>query len=179
MEGMTDIEDLEDISRQNALRGKEGTRRGGKGFRFNISPNLEHTHVPREPKTVPAKPVSTLSIEPAPFDVEDLKTIAARARWSGVPLRSMADVLAAMRARRDEIAITFETLDSIAGWPCRYGSKLFSPEPVKNLGWSSLGLGLGALGTMLLMVEDEEQIRRVQDRWIRRERPQTSAKIEG
>lgn len=102
----------------------------------------------------------------------------ARARWCGVPLRGLPDVLAALRARRDEVGITFETLDEIAGWPGRYGSKLMCDPPVRNLGWSSMGLALGSLGTMLLMVEDEEQIRRVQGRWIRRERPpQSSGKV--
>ena len=82
----------------------------------------------------------------------------------------MCDVLAAMRARREELDLTLETIDEIAGWPQRYASKIFAPSPIRNLGWSSLGLGLGSLGTMLIMIEDEEQIRRVRDRWIPRER---------
>jgi hypothetical protein len=165
MQGMTDIEDLEEI---------ECSRRCGK-FGWGIPPNIERASASRESQKPPQ---AVVSIKPARLDVEDLKMIAARARWSGVPLRSMADVLAALRARRDELGITFETLDAIAGWPCRYGAKLLAPEPSKNMGWQSLGLGLGALGTMLIMIEDEEQIRRVQSRWIRRER-QITARIEG
>jgi hypothetical protein len=94
----------------------------------------------------------------------------ARTRWMA-PIRSMPELLAALRARRAELDITLETLDAIAGWTDSYSSKLLSDPPQKNLGWSSLGLGLNALGVMLLMVPDEEQIRRLQNRWIRRERP--------
>jgi hypothetical protein len=163
---MLDIDGLEEIERQATIRVNERDHFGRKVNPLSVPLSMRGPPRP-EPRQMP-KPDAV----PAPVDVEDLKTIAARARWSGIPLRSLPDVLAAMRARRDELGITFETLDAIAGWPCRYGSKLFSPEPVKNLGWQSLGLGLGALGTMLIMIEDEEQIRRVQDRWIRRERPQ-------
>jgi hypothetical protein len=107
----------------------------------------------------------------ARVDVEDLRIMAARQRWS-LPIRSMPDVLDRCRARRDELGITHETIDDIAGWAAGYGGKILAPNPIKNLGWMSLGSLLGTIGTMLIMVEDPEQIRRVQDRWIRRERPQ-------
>ena len=46
-----------------------------------------------------------------------------------------------------------------------------APEPIKNLGRLSFGLALDALGVALVMVENPDQIRRVQNRWIPRERP--------
>jgi hypothetical protein len=177
---MTDIDGLEEVEQRNTLRGNEGTHRGSKGYRFNISPNLEHAHVSRESQKPPQ---AVVSIEPARLDVEDREMFDralrnARARWMA-PIRSMSELLAAHRARRDELGLTHLTIDEIAGWASGYASKILSPNPIKNLGWMSLGSLHGTLGTMLLMVEDDEQIRRVQSRWIRRERPQTSAKIEG
>jgi hypothetical protein len=80
-------------------------------------------------------------------------------------------VVAAARARRAELGITLECIDEIAGWAPRYASKILAPQPVKNLGWMSLGELLGSIGTMLIMVEDSAQIERVKDRWTPRERP--------
>lgn len=91
------------------------------------------------------------------------------------PIRSMPELVAALRTRRDELQLTHETIDAIAGWPAGYASKLLAPEPIKNLGWSSLGLGLGALGIALVVVEDPEQARRVRSRWTPRERPQRAS----
>jgi hypothetical protein len=168
MQGMSDIDGLEEIA-----------QRPGHKFGWEISPNIARASVSRESE----KPVSTLSIRPAPVDDEDREMFDralrnARARWM-VPIRSMPELLAAHRARRDELGLTHLTIDEIAGWASGYASKLLAPEPIRNLGWLSLGALHGTLGTMLLMVEDPEQIRRVESRWIRRERPQTSAKIEG
>lgn len=92
-------------------------------------------------------------------------------------IRSMSEVLDVMRKRRDELGITHETLDAIAGWPAGYASKLLAPEPIKNLGWVSFGLGLGALGIALVVVEDEDQAKQVRSRWIPRERAQRTASI--
>jgi hypothetical protein len=178
MEGMTDIDGLEEIERQTAQRVNERSiRRPGQNW--ELSPNIARASASRESE----KPVSTLSIRPAPVDVEDREMFDralrnARARWM-VPIRSMSELLAAHRARRDELGLTHLTIDEIAGWASGYASKILSPDPIKNLGWQSLGLLQGVFGTMLIMVEDPEQIRRVESRWIRRERPQTSAKIEG
>jgi hypothetical protein len=88
------------------------------------------------------------------------------------PIRSMPELVAALRARRDELQLTHETIDAIAGWPSGYAGKLLAPEPIKNLGWSSLGLALNTFGIALVVVEDEEQKRRVEKRWTPRERPQ-------
>src|SRR5258708_39449173 len=85
------------------------------------------------------------------------------------PSRSMPELIAALRARRDELQITHETIDSIAGWPAGYAGKLLAPEPIKNLGWMSLGLALDTLGIALMVVPDEEQIKRVEKRWTKRE----------
>ena len=86
-------------------------------------------------------------------------------------IRGMPDLLAALRARRDEIGVTHETLDSIANWPSGYAGKLLAPVPIKNLGWMSLGWALDSMGVALVLVENVEQRRLVEKRWIKRQRP--------
>ena len=94
---------------------------------------------------------------------------------NGVPrdamIHSMEDLLAALRARRDELQLTHTTIDAIAGWPDGYCGKLMAPEPIKNLGFMSFGLALDALGVALVMIENVEQRKLVEKRWIPRERP--------
>jgi hypothetical protein len=94
-----------------------------------------------------------------------------KARRRRVEIRSMADLLAAFRACRDELQLTYETIDEIAGWPDRYANKILAPEPIRNLGWVSFGLALAVFGKKLLLVDDPEQIKRVEKRWTPRERP--------
>jgi hypothetical protein len=89
-------------------------------------------------------------------------------------IRGMPDLLDALRERRDEVGITLERLDDIAGHPSGYSAKLLAPVPIKNLGWLSFGLTLDALGVALVMIENPEQIKRVQNRWVPRERPRNA-----
>jgi hypothetical protein len=89
-------------------------------------------------------------------------------------IRGMPDLLDALRERRDEVGITLERLDDIAGFPSGYSAKLLAPVAIKNLGWLSFGCALDALGVALVMVENVEQRKLVQKRWIRRERPRNA-----
>jgi hypothetical protein len=102
---------------------------------------------------------------------------------NGVPrdamIHSMPDLLAALRARRDELELTHERIDDIAGFPSGYCGKLMAAQPIKNLGWLSFGLALDALGVALVMVENPDQIKRVENRWIPRERPRNAAPAAG
>jgi hypothetical protein len=103
-------------------------------------------------------------------DIDDLEALY-ESRGRVLIIRSMPEMVAALRTTRDERQLTLETLDAIAGWPDGYAGKLLAKNPIKNLGWSSLGLGLGALGKMLLMVDDPVQIQRVKRLWTPRARP--------
>jgi hypothetical protein len=94
-------------------------------------------------------------------------------------IRSMEELLAALRARRDELQLTHERIDDIAGWASGYCGKLMAPEPIKNLGWLSFGLALDSLGVALVMIENPDQIKRVENRWIPRERPRNAAPAVG
>jgi hypothetical protein len=94
-------------------------------------------------------------------------------------IHSMEELLAALRARRDELQLTHERLDDIAGWPSGYAGKLLAPEPIKNLGFMSFGLALDSMGIALVVVENPEQIKLVEKRWIKRERPRNAAPAAG
>jgi hypothetical protein len=94
-------------------------------------------------------------------------------------IRSMEDLLAALRTRRDELQITHETIDDVAGWPSGYAGKLLALEPIKNLGWVSFGLALDSMGVALVMIDNAEQRKLVEKRWVRRERPRNAAPAAG
>jgi hypothetical protein len=94
-------------------------------------------------------------------------------------ITSMEELLAALRARRDQLELTHECIDAVAGWASGYAGKLLAPSPAKNMGWMSLGICLGSLGVGLLLVENPEQVRLVQRRWIKRERPRNAAPAAG
>ena len=91
------------------------------------------------------------------------------------PIRSMPELVAALREWRDERGITHEVFDGIAGWPHGYAGKLLAPNPIKNLGWASLGLALDTLAIELVVIENPEQRKLVEGRWKRRERPKNGA----
>lgn len=93
---------------------------------------------------------------------------AVEIRRMSQPIRSMAELLNAMRARRDYLDISHETIDAISGVPSGYTSKLFAPIPTRGIGYKSLGDVLGALGMALVPVEDPEAMRLVRHRWAKR-----------
>src|ERR1700675_1960748 len=93
--------------------------------------------------------------------------------------RSMQELVEAIRVWRDMRGVSLATLDHIAGWADGYGAKLLAPSPIKNLGWESIGLGLNALAIKLVVVEDPEQRKLVERRWIKRERPRNAAPAAG
>lgn len=88
------------------------------------------------------------------------------------PIRSMPELIAALCARRDELNISHETIDNIAGLQSGYTSKLLAPTPIKNLGPMSFAALLGALGVAVVVVPDPKAIQQVENRWQKRKRPQ-------
>jgi hypothetical protein len=79
-------------------------------------------------------------------------------------VRTTDDLRQLFRQRVAYLGISLETLDAIAGLPTRYSSKLLSLEPTKHMGPISFEALLGALGLMLVALEDAEALRRVQHR---------------
>jgi hypothetical protein len=85
-------------------------------------------------------------------------------------ITSMAGILDVVRARRDELNISHETIDEIAGFPAGYTSKLLAPTPMRGVSHMSLGGVLGALAIGLVVVEDPGQRAKVEGRWRPRKR---------
>lgn len=86
-------------------------------------------------------------------------------------------LLQVLRDRRDELNIAHTTIDAISGLPEGYVSKVLAPQPIRNIGPTSLRALLGALAlgiVRVVIVEDEEQAAKVRRRWIPRKRPPTA-----
>jgi hypothetical protein len=92
-----------------------------------------------------------------------------------IPIRSMPELLQAFRNRRDELNISHETIDTIAGLQSGYASKLLAPKPIKNLGPMSFESILGALGLAIVVVDDPSAAAKVSKHWVKRKRPQRLA----
>jgi hypothetical protein len=163
---MSHLEDLEQVAEQSSIRVNERGLRGAR-FGWAISPNLARAagHLEKTKAPPPDRPPAARPAAPAHQSPKSCEQPAP------VPIRSMADFLTALRITRDELQLTHETIDEIAGFPSGYAGKLLAPEPIKNLGWMSFGLALNVFGKMLLLVDDPEQIRRIKHRWTPRERP--------
>ena len=89
------------------------------------------------------------------------------------PIRDPKRLLAIMRERREELDVSLERLDELAGLPARYSAKLLAPKPIKNLGPMSFAALLGglALGIVeITIIEDVEQAAKIGHRWSKRRR---------
>jgi hypothetical protein len=81
-------------------------------------------------------------------------------------VNSYRGLVEALLSRKDELDVSFETLDHVAGLPVRYSAKVLCARQ-KTLGPTSLGALLGALALKLAIVSDEEQFARIQHRLVR------------
>jgi len=68
-------------------------------------------------------------------------------------------MLAALRARAEELRLSRATIDQVAGLPSGYSGKILGIKQVRRLNLISLGPVLGALGIKLVMVEDAAALR--------------------
>lgn len=84
-------------------------------------------------------------------------------------IRDMEGILEVMRAKRDALNISHETIDNISGLPSGYTSKVLAPEPQRGVGYQSLGDLMGALAIGFIPVDDHEQIERVKSRLKKRD----------
>jgi len=71
-------------------------------------------------------------------------------------IRNYDDLQAAVRARSTELGMTRADLDARAGLADGHAGKLLGRRQVKRFGNITLGLVLGALGSALVLVEDNE-----------------------
>jgi hypothetical protein len=71
--------------------------------------------------------------------------------------RQINDYAALVRAvadRSEQMQVSRAELDHLAGLPDGFAGKCLSAKPVKNMGPKTLGPVLGALGLILILVED-------------------------
>ena len=73
-------------------------------------------------------------------------------------IRNIADYHAIARARADELSLTREGLDRLAGFGSGHASKLLASIPTKRVGPVTFGTLNGALGMKLVAVEDLESM---------------------
>jgi hypothetical protein len=85
-------------------------------------------------------------------------------------IRSYAELVAALRSRRDQLGVCHECIDEVSGLPNGYASKVFVQPPMRRLGQVSLGLMLAALGLKLSVTEDPEALDRVRRKLWKRKR---------
>jgi hypothetical protein len=162
MQGMTDIEGLEEIEQQNDVRVNERTRHGK--FGWSVGPNIERASAPRDmdkPAAVQQKAASPAAVgQPA-------RRLTAVARTIG----DYSEFVQAIRDRVDEMGMTRLELDHQSGIQDGYSGKTLGPAKVKAYGLRTLGPTLGALGLKLLLIEDTAQTAKILARRQPRERP--------
>lgn len=84
-------------------------------------------------------------------------------------IRGYGGLLSALRARRERLQLSIETLDELAGLTPRHSQKILGITPQRGLSRMTLPLLLGAMGLKLAIVEEEEAIKRLAPRWRKRQ----------
>ena len=79
-------------------------------------------------------------------------------------VNSYGQMLAALRARVNELQINGERFDEYAGLPRGYLSKLIGAKPIRRLGMTSFAPVLAGLGLRLLIIEDQDATERLKNR---------------
>jgi hypothetical protein len=83
-----------------------------------------------------------------------------------------------MRERKDQLGISNNCLDELAGLSDGYANKLMARPPAKNLGTLTFDLLLQALGLKLIVVEDLETMQRYASQLVQRQEKQVRAASE-
>lgn len=76
-------------------------------------------------------------------------------------VRDQLDLVMALRKRAEELNISREVLDELAGFTSGHASKLLATPPVKGIGPVTLFPLLGALGYAMTLIEDEQRKTRI------------------
>lgn len=83
-------------------------------------------------------------------------------------VRDYSELHAALRARAEQLNVSRETIDNVAGFQQGYASKLLAGKPITIIGKWSFGTILAALGVKLILVEDPDAMARIKDRLVPR-----------
>jgi hypothetical protein len=79
-------------------------------------------------------------------------------------IRSYDELVKVIRARVFALDTTIDAVNELGGLPDRYLSKILGPGRPKHFGPLSLTVTLQALGLVLIVAEDSEQLDRVRSR---------------
>jgi hypothetical protein len=146
-------------------------------YGFALSPQFARAKAAREPKPVTVAsnpPPAPAPQRPSSDEPESIVVVLD-------PIAELAEItdytslLAALRARADELEISRELLSELAGFPDRYASKLLSLKQVKRIGMTSLGSLLSALSLKLVAIVDDEALERNRERYIPRDQAHTTS----
>jgi hypothetical protein len=156
---MSNLDGAAEIFEQTNLRVNEGARRGGKGCRFCISPNLEHTAVQREKKKTP-KPIAAK--QPRAESAVNPSTVSKRKTANlGRLITDYRTLVETCRARADELELSRLEIDQLGGLPTGYAGKLLGKDggapgrKHKKMWPVALESMLGVLGLKILLIEDD------------------------
>jgi hypothetical protein len=92
--------------------------------------------------------------------------------FPSIAVRSYDDLVNAIRAVKEFLGLSNETIEEIAGLARGHVDKMLGPKRAKRIGPRTLELLLGALGARLRLEVDPEQAKRVASRWTRRDEKQ-------
>ena len=84
-------------------------------------------------------------------------------------------MLKAIRTRVEELNISHETLDHLAGLQSGYAGKILCNPPIKRMGAFTLFLVLQALGLSVVLVENTDLLKALKSRLIARKKPRFHA----
>lgn len=87
----------------------------------------------------------------------------SNAEWWAIDIFGHADLLDALRARKNELNLSHERLEDICGFTKGHIDKVWRGE--KRMGWMFIPTILNALGLKIILTIDEPQVRLLQARW--------------
>jgi hypothetical protein len=79
-------------------------------------------------------------------------------------VESYAAVHELLRTRADELGLSREVIDELAGLQSGYAGKVLAPVPIRRASLETLLLMFSALGLRLVVVEDRAALERLRDR---------------
>jgi hypothetical protein len=101
------------------------------------------------------------------FELVDRQT-APSPDFDCAAITSDRELLAAVRRRIDQLKITHEVLEELAGLPRGYGSKVWSDTPPKRISVHTLFWVLQSLGLKMRLEVDPALVEKLQHRWVKR-----------
>jgi hypothetical protein len=155
----SDIDELEQITRQATIRVNTRSRRGNPLFGWSIPPNLERSWVARE-KIFLAKEASKPET-PAPIIHI----------FAGANVISYAELISVIRSRVGALGVRYQDFDVLAGWAAGLSGKVFGPCEAKRLGPEKLFDAIRAAGLRIRVEEDAEQTAKMSYRIAERFNP--------